>query len=57
VIRTAYVVISIANPEKRRPKIRRSSGFRDVLFLQFHDAVPDDGVDPSEEIVLMTEGV
>ncbi len=54
VVRTAYVVISITDPGKRRPRIRRPSGFRDALFLQFHDAVPDGGVISSGEIVLMT---
>jgi predicted protein tyrosine phosphatase len=54
VVRTEYVVISIADPGKRRPRIRKPCGFRDVLFLQFHDAMPDDGVEPTEEIVLMT---
>jgi predicted protein tyrosine phosphatase len=54
VVRTAYVVISISDPGKRRPRLRRPSGFRDALFLKFHDAVPDDGVVSSEEIVLMT---
>jgi predicted protein tyrosine phosphatase len=54
VVRTPYVVISITDPGKPRPTIRKSAGFRDVLFLQFHDAVPDDGVAPTEEIVFMT---
>lgn len=55
VVKTAYVVISIADPEKPQPKIRRPCGFRDVLFLQFHDAVPDDGVISDREIALMTK--
>jgi len=53
VVRTPYVVISIADPGNPQPKIPRPTGFRDVLFLQFHDAVPDDGGVPTEEIVLM----
>lgn len=54
-VRTPYVVISIADPGEPLPRIRKPTGFRDVLFLQFHDAEPDDGLAPSQKMVLMTE--
>ena len=40
VVCTPYVVISISDPGTRRPKILRPAGFRDALYLKFHDAVP-----------------
>jgi predicted protein tyrosine phosphatase len=56
VVRGPYIVISISDPRRRRPRIRKSAGFRDALFLKFHDAVPDNTeLLPSPAIVLMTE--
>ena len=54
-VRSPYVVISIADPGEPQPRIRRAYGFRDVLFLQFHDAEPDDGFVPLDQITLMTK--
>jgi len=54
VVRTPYVVISISDPGKQRPRIRRSTGFRDAIFLQFHDAEPTEGFTPLDKLVLMT---
>jgi len=54
IVRTAYVVVSISDPGTRRPRIKRPAGFRDVLYLQFHDAVPMSGFTQPDDIVLMT---
>ena len=43
-------VISISDPEKRRPRIRKPILFRGVLFLKFHDA--EEQSNPN--VVLMT---
>jgi hypothetical protein len=37
-VRSAYVVISIHDPDKPKAKVRKQSGLRDVLYLAFHDA-------------------
>jgi predicted protein tyrosine phosphatase len=39
-VRSSYVVVSIHDPDKPPPRVRRQSGFRDVLQLAFHDAEP-----------------
>ena len=54
-IRTAYVVISITDPGSRPARIPRSAGFRDVLRLQFHDAIPLRSFSLPPEVVLMNE--
>ena len=55
-VRTAYVVISITDPESRPARIQRPTGFRDVLRLQFHDAMPANGFTLPPNIVLIHEG-
>ncbi len=55
VVRTPYVVISITDPGKRSARIQRAAGFRDILRLQFHDAVPVVGFTLPSEIVVMTK--
>jgi hypothetical protein len=55
VVRTAYVVISITDPDQPRPEIRKPSGFRDVLYLQFHDAEPDDASLHVDDVILMSK--
>ena len=55
VVRTPYVVISITDPGKRPASIPRATGFRDILRLQFHDAVPAVDFTRPSEIVLMTK--
>lgn len=54
-VRTAYVVISITDPGSRPARIQRPAGFRDVLRLQFHDAMPVKGFTLPADIVLMNE--
>jgi hypothetical protein len=54
-VRTAYVVISITDPGSSPARLQRPAGFRDVLRLQFHDAVPVKGFALSPNIVLMNE--
>jgi predicted protein tyrosine phosphatase len=48
-VRKPYAVISISDPGKRRPRIRKPILFRGALFLRFHDA--EDQLHP--DIVLM----
>ena len=55
-VRTAYVVISITDPESSPARIQRPAGFRDLLRLQFHDAEPVEGFTLPPDIVLMNEG-
>ena len=54
-VRTAYVVISITDPGSRPARIQRPTGFRDLLRLQFHDAVSVKGFTLPANIVLMNE--
>lgn len=54
-VRTSYVVISITDPGSSPAKIQQPAGFRDVLRLQFHDAVPMKGFTLPPDIVLMNE--
>ena len=44
VVRTAYVLISIRDPDKSPVRPRRPAGLLDVLFLAFHDAEPIEGL-------------
>ena len=53
-VRSAYVVISIYDPDRRRPKVRRQAGLRDVLQLGFHDAEPTETMVLPPDIKLMT---
>lgn len=55
-VRTPYVVISITDPGTRPAKIRRPAGFRDLLRLEFHDAVPVQDFELPAEVVLMNDG-
>jgi predicted protein tyrosine phosphatase len=55
-VRTSYVVISIRDPGKPKPRIPKPSGFRAVLYLAFHDAEPSETLALPENIVLMTKG-
>lgn len=54
-VRTAYVVISITDPGSRPARIQRPTGFRDVLRLQFHDAMPLKVFKMPPNIVVMDE--
>ncbi len=53
-VRTAYAVISIHDPEKPKPRVRRQAGLRGVLYLAFHDAEPSVQMRLPEHVVLMT---
>jgi hypothetical protein len=50
-VRSAYVVISIHDPDKRRARIRTQSGLRAVLYLAFHDAEPSERLALPKDIV------
>lgn len=54
-VRSSYVVISIHDPDKKKPLIRKQSGLRAVLSLAFHDAEPSKGMTLPENITLMTK--
>lgn len=53
-VRSAYVVISIHDPDRPRAKVRKQSGLRDVLYLAFHDAEPVASSVLPADITLMT---
>ncbi|MGC9261717.1 MAG: hypothetical protein ACP5I8_16765 [Phycisphaerae bacterium] len=53
-IKSAYVVISISDPDKPRPKIKKQAGLREVLYLAFNDAEPSSLLEPSPEIKNIT---
>ena len=42
------------DPEKRKAKIPKQSGLRDVLYLAFHDAEPTANMTVPPDIMLMT---
>jgi len=54
IVRSDYVVISVGDPDKPRPKVKKQSGLRDVLFLAFHDAEPSASLDIPADIRLMS---
>lgn len=41
-VRSPYIVISIHDPERDEPKVKKQAGLRGVLQLAFHDAEPTD---------------
>jgi predicted protein tyrosine phosphatase len=53
VVREAYVLISIRDPEKPSVRYRRPVGLRDVLALAFHDAEPAPGIKLPKGVQLM----
>ena len=53
-VRSSYIVISIHDPDKRRARIPKQAGLRDVLVLAFHDAEPASNMKLPEDIRLMT---
>src|SRR5438105_1795552 len=54
-VRSAYVVISIRDPVRRKARIPEQPGQRDVLYLAFDDAEPVEGLRPPGGVVLMTD--
>jgi len=54
-IRSAYVVISIRDPNKRKVRVLKQPGVRDVLYMAFHDAEPVKSMPMPPRIKLMTE--
>ena len=53
-VRSAYIVISIHDPDKPKPRVKKQSGLRAVLQLAFHDAEPAVSRVLPERIKLMT---
>ncbi len=53
-VQSAYVVISIHDPDKPPAKVRKQPGLREVLVLAFHAAEPIPGTTLPSDIVLMT---
>ena len=53
IVREAYLLISIRDPDKPCVHYRRPAGLRAVLSLAFHDAEPDRGAKNPQGIQLM----
>ncbi len=53
-VRSSYVLISIHDPYKPRPRVPKQSGLRDVLYLAFHDAEPSVSLALPDGVRLMT---
>jgi predicted protein tyrosine phosphatase len=53
VVREAYVLISIRDPDKLAVRYRSPAGLRGVLSLAFHDAEPSRGLKNPEGIQIM----
>ena len=54
-VRTPYVVISITDPDTLPAKIQQSARLRDLLRLEFHDAVPVPNLELPAAVVLMNK--
>lgn len=54
VVHGRYVVISIHDPDKPRPRISKRAGLVDILYLAFHDAEPTIRFEIPSHIQLMT---
>src|SRR3954467_3561018 len=55
-VKSSYVVISIHDPDKQPPRIRKQPGFRASLVLSFDDAEEVPAMALPGEIVLMSRG-
>ena len=53
---TRYVVISVRDPRRRKPKVRQQPGLLDMLYLAFDDAEPSPNFELPSSIRLMTPG-
>lgn len=53
VVRAAYIIVSVRDPNKPPVRFRRPAGLRGVLELAFHDAEPDAGMKLPEGVTLM----
>ena len=53
-VRTRYVVISIHDSRSKKPKVRKLTGLKDVLYLKFDDAEPSVHMELPANIKLMT---
>jgi len=54
VVKSPYIVVSIHDPDKPRPRIPARVGLRDVIYVAFHDAEPVEELDLPSDVVLMT---
>ena len=54
-VRCAYVVISIHDPEREKPRVKNQAGLRAVLQLAFHDAEPSVPRGSDTKVALMSE--
>ena len=55
VVKGRYALISISDPTKRPPKVRRQPGLRATLQLRFHDAEPTASLTLPAGITLVSE--
>jgi predicted protein tyrosine phosphatase len=53
-VRSTYVVISIHDPDREKPKVKQQAGLRAVLQLEFHDAAPSDRETLDPGVVVMS---
>ena len=52
---SAYIVISIYDPEREKPKVKNQAGLRAVLQLAFHDAEPTGSPTLDRRVMVMSE--
>src|SRR5262245_13639474 len=53
-VRSAYVVISIYEPDREKPEVKRQAGLRAVRQVAFHVAEPGDLSRLDTEVVVMS---
>jgi len=54
VVRSSYIAVSIRDPDKKKARIPKQPGLREVLYLAFHDAEPVTNWTLPDDIRLMT---
>ncbi len=54
-VKAAYILISITDPDQRKARIPKQAGLRGELLLSFHNAQPSTGMKLPMHIKLMTE--
>jgi predicted protein tyrosine phosphatase len=54
-VRSSYILISTRDPDKRKVRVPKQTGLREMLHLAFHDAEPTGNMVLPEKITLMTQ--
>ena len=52
---SAYIVISIYDPEREKPNVKHQAGLRAVLQLAFHDAEPTGSPTLDRQLTMMSD--